>query len=71
LLTVVVYGGVVAVPISVPFWKKSTLAMPSLSVAVAVMVKLAGARRTVPAVGLMRVTVGGVSTVRVTGAEVV
>jgi hypothetical protein len=66
------YGAVVAVPRNVAPWKKSTfVTVPSRSLAVAVMVMLAGADTTALFAGAVMLTVGGTSTKMLTAAEVV
>src|SRR5882672_5622763 len=71
LARVMLNGAAVAVPTSVVPSKKSTLAtLPSASPAVAFTVMLAGAVKTVLLAGLVIVTVGGVSTLILTAAEV-
>src|SRR5712692_725419 len=65
-------GAAVAVPTSVPPSKKSTFAtVPSLSVAFAVRETLAGVVKLALLAGPVIVTVGGVSTIILTAAEVV
>src|SRR6266571_4153594 len=65
-------GAAIAVPTSAAPSKKSTFAtVPSVSDALALTVTLAGAMKSALLAGAVMLTVGGVSTVIVTGAEVV